>query len=146
MHISRTYYSNYNIKHRAKFLALESDPKYVASYWFTLTSGFANYFWATGKRRKNLSQNTEMRLNQSQTFHISKVIRIGHEWSLTYLGRHKPHVTLGSELVLCSFFQLWTNSKKLKGDKTVSITFSPGLSSLCGLLCYFANSVLLKSL
>lgn len=45
---------------------------------------------------KTLLQN-QIHLNQSQNLQILKVIRTGHEWSVTYCGRQKPHVSLGSK-------------------------------------------------
>lgn len=96
-----TSYTSDNLKHLAKSLAPGSDPETCGPILFCCNSRICQLLlsnWEEKNKRKPLLQKTEIHLNQSQTLQISKVIRTGRDWSVTYRGRQKPHVSLGSEV------------------------------------------------
>lgn len=139
---SYTSYTNDNLKHLAKSLAPGSDPKTCGPILFCCNSRICQLLlsnWEEKNKTKPLLQKTEIHLNQSQTLQISKVIRTGRDWSVTYRGRQKPHVSLGSEVAGSGL-----SKKKSREAKITNFPFSPDLSPFSGGVCCFANSELLK--
>lgn len=121
IHISCAYCTNDNFKHLAKSLAPGSDPKTCSPILFCCNSRICELLlsnWEEKNKRKPLLQKTEIHLNQSQTLQISKVIRTGHDWSVTYRGRQKPHVSLGSEVAGSGL-----TAKKIKGSRDHKFSF-----------------------
>lgn len=99
-HISSACYTNDNSKYLAKFLDPGSDPKPCGSLLLCCNSRICQLLlrnWGEKRMNKTLLQ-IQIHLNQSQNLQILKVIRTGHEWSVTYCGRQKPHVSLGSKI------------------------------------------------